>query len=142
MIEWILRPKLKFGKLLNERFLHKSVIILLRYIHNINKKKRYNPDIYCAVFNCAFEHYTIVKQAYLRGLNNILVFEYDIRFISNVCAAKKVFIKIDYIGCSVSILSCISLSVLIFNLLCDGQYQIKCQYILYLHVRNLKLFPC
>ena len=95
MIEWILRTKLKFGKLLNERFLHKSVIILPRYIHNINKKKRYNPDIYCAVFNCAFEHYTIVKQAYLRGLNNILVFEYDIRFISNVCAAKKVFTKLN-----------------------------------------------
>ena len=51
---------------------------------------------------------------------------------------ELVFIKIDYIGCSVSILSCIYLSVFIFNLLCDGQYQIKCQYILYLHVRNLK----
>lgn len=45
--------------------------------------KRYNKDIYAAVFNCAFEHYTIIKTSYERGFNNIMIFEDDICFIEN-----------------------------------------------------------
>lgn len=50
-----------------------------------------NPLIYAAVFNCAFEHYTIVKQALLRGFDTILVFEDDIKFIDNIEAVEKAF---------------------------------------------------
>ena len=58
------------------------------YYDNI---KRANKNVYGAVFNCALEHYTIVKQAYLRGLNTILVLEDDIKFIDNISAVEKAF---------------------------------------------------
>lgn len=41
-------------------------------------RKLVNPDIYGAVFDCAYNHYSIIKQAYLRGFNNILIIEDDI----------------------------------------------------------------
>lgn len=61
------------------------------YYDNI---KRANKNVYGAVFNCALEHYTIVKQAYLRGLNTILVLEDDIKFIDNVSAVEKAFTQL------------------------------------------------
>jgi hypothetical protein len=45
-----------------------------------NTFKKYNPELYGAVFNVAFEFYTIIKQAYLRGFNSILLMEDDIIF--------------------------------------------------------------
>ena len=38
----------------------------------------WNPNVYGGVFNCALEHYTVIKTAYLRGLEHILIFEDDI----------------------------------------------------------------
>lgn len=58
----------------------------LESLHTIfyNYKRRQNEDVYGAVFNCSFEHYTIIKQAYLRGLNSILILEDDIDFNKNI----------------------------------------------------------
>jgi len=39
-----------------------------------------NPFTFGAVFSCVFEHYNIIKQAYLRGFHNIVIFEDDIIF--------------------------------------------------------------
>jgi len=38
----------------------------------------WNLNVYGGVFNCALEHYTLIKTAYLRGLEHILIFEDDI----------------------------------------------------------------
>ena len=43
------------------------------------------------VFNCALEHYTIIKQAYLRGFNNILIMEDDIKFIDDIEKIEYMF---------------------------------------------------
>ena len=43
------------------------------------------------VFNCAFEHYTIVKTSYQRGFNHILIIEDDIRFIDNLKLIEDTF---------------------------------------------------
>jgi GR25 family glycosyltransferase involved in LPS biosynthesis len=43
-----------------------------------------NPNVYAGVFNCAMEHYTIVKQAYLRGFESILIMEDDFTFKKDV----------------------------------------------------------
>lgn len=45
--------------------------------------KKHNKDIYGAVFNCALEHYTIIRTSYERGFNNIMIFEDDICFAEN-----------------------------------------------------------
>ena len=57
-----------------------------------------NKGVMAGVFNCAFEHYTIVKQAYLRGFNSVLIMEDDIRFIDNIKHVEKAFNSIpdDY----------------------------------------------
>lgn len=47
-------------------------------------------NVYDRAFDCALNHYNIIKGAYKRGLNNILVFEDDINFIVN----KDIFNKI------------------------------------------------
>lgn len=51
-----------------------------------------------SVFNCALEHYTIIKQAYIRGFNNVCVMEDDIKFICNEDRIKNVLDNIpgDY----------------------------------------------
>lgn len=59
-----------------------------------DKLKQTNKNIYGAVFNCALEHYTIVKQAYLRGVDTILVLEDDIKFIDNISAVEKAFTQL------------------------------------------------
>lgn len=46
--------------------------------------KHTNKNVYGSVFDCAYNHYSIVKQAYLRGLNNILIIEDDIHFNDDI----------------------------------------------------------
>ena len=48
------------------------------------KKMTENPYTYAACFDCAYNHYSIIKQAYIRGINSILIFEDDIKFNENV----------------------------------------------------------
>lgn len=45
-----------------------------------------NPKRISGIFNCALEHYTIIRTSYDRGYENILIFEDDINFFvkSNV----------------------------------------------------------
>lgn len=50
-----------------------------------------NKNVYGNVFNCSFEHYTIIKQAYNRGLNSILILEDDIKFTNDINTVKNVF---------------------------------------------------
>ena len=55
------------------------------YIKTLHTKdydriREINKNLYGGVFNCAFEHYTIIKTSLERGLNNILIFEDDIKF--------------------------------------------------------------
>ena len=45
------------------------------------KCQQNNPFTFGAIFSCLFEHYSIIKQAYERGLNNIVIFEDDIKFL-------------------------------------------------------------
>ena len=58
----------------------------LESLHSIfyNYKRKHNEDLYGGVFNCSFEHYTIIKQAYIRGFNSILIFEDDITFNKHI----------------------------------------------------------
>lgn len=57
-----------------------------------------NKNIYNRTFDCALNHYNIVKSAYKRGLNHILVFEDDINFVVDKDIFNKVIQKIpnDY----------------------------------------------
>lgn len=58
---------------------------------------RKNSDsVYGRVFNCAFEHYTIIKSSYLRGMNNILIFEDDIEFCGDKQWFEQVLSKVPY----------------------------------------------
>jgi GR25 family glycosyltransferase involved in LPS biosynthesis len=52
---------------------------------------RRNPHVYGNVFNCSFEHYTIIKQAYLRGFKNILILEDDVLFQQDKTKIENVF---------------------------------------------------
>jgi len=85
-IWWTVKRKIsiKIGNLLES--LHSSY-------YNIVKSEQ-NKNIYGSVFNCSFEHYTIIKQAYLRGLNTILILEDDIKFIDNIDFVKKAFTQL------------------------------------------------
>lgn len=49
-----------------------------------------DPIIYNRVFDCALNHYNIIKSAYLRNLNSVLVFEDDINFVVNKNIVNKV----------------------------------------------------
>lgn len=55
---------------------------LLSSLHTTfyNEYSEGNDSLYGNVFNCSFEHYSIIKQAYLRGFENILIIEDDIVF--------------------------------------------------------------
>jgi len=55
---------------------------LLSTLHTAfyNEYSEGNDSLYGNVFNCSFEHYSIIKQAYLRGFKNILIIEDDILF--------------------------------------------------------------
>ena len=39
------------------------------------------PESYCKVLDCALNHYTIIKSAYSRGLQNILIIEDDLNVV-------------------------------------------------------------
>lgn len=60
-------------------FIGNSIKTLRTYhydgIYNTSK-----PNIYANVFNCSIEFYTMIKQAYLRGFETLLVMEDDISF--------------------------------------------------------------
>jgi GR25 family glycosyltransferase involved in LPS biosynthesis len=45
-----------------------------------DKTANINEYAYGAVFDCAYNHYSIIKQAYVRGINSILIFEDDFKF--------------------------------------------------------------
>lgn len=49
-------------------------------------------------YSCAREHYTILKKAYLNGLNNILILEDDISILSDIASLKRLINNIpdDY----------------------------------------------
>lgn len=42
-----------------------------------------NPDCYGNVWNCALEHYDIIKTSLFRGFEHILIFEDDISFVGS-----------------------------------------------------------
>lgn len=46
--------------------------------------RKNNETIYGNVYNCALEHYNIIKTSYLRGFNSILIMEDDIEFIDDL----------------------------------------------------------
>lgn len=56
------------------------------------------PNVYQGVFDCTYNHYSIISQAYARGLKSILIFEDDIIFNDDVEKIKAVFDSIpdDY----------------------------------------------
>jgi GR25 family glycosyltransferase involved in LPS biosynthesis len=49
-----------------------------------NKYRKVNEYTYGACFDCAYNHYSIIKQAYIRGLNSILIIEDDIFFHDDI----------------------------------------------------------
>ncbi len=52
-----------------------------------------NPLMGGGTFNCAFEHYSIIRTSYERGFNHILIFEDDVKFLVNLKTFKK-FIRL------------------------------------------------
>lgn len=63
-----------------------------------NIKANIHPHVYQRVFDCTYNHYSIISQAYARGLKSILIFEDDIIFNDDVDKIKAVFDSIpdDY----------------------------------------------
>ena len=57
--------------------------LLTLHTPDYDKIRKVNKDIYGAVFNCSFEHYTIIKTSYERGFNNIMIFEDDVNFVND-----------------------------------------------------------
>lgn len=57
-----------------------------------------NKTVYNRVFDCALNHYNIIKSAYKRNVNNLLVFEDDINFVINKNVLDKIIDSIpeDY----------------------------------------------
>jgi GR25 family glycosyltransferase involved in LPS biosynthesis len=49
--------------------------------------RRVNKNIYGCAFDCSYNHYSIIKTSYERGLNNILILEDDVKF----CEDRKYF---------------------------------------------------
>lgn len=76
-----------------KRPISKQIGDSLESLHTLyyDKKRKKKDDVYAGVFNCAFEHYSIVKQAYLRGFNSILIIEDDIGFIDDLDRIEYIF---------------------------------------------------
>lgn len=57
-----------------------------------------NNSIYGAVFDCAYNHYSIIKQALLRGMDSILIIEDDIKFNDDLIELEAIISNIpkDY----------------------------------------------
>lgn len=49
------------------------------------------PNVYGGVFDCAMQHFSIIKTAYERGLNSIMILEDDFGFSEDVETIKNVF---------------------------------------------------
>ena len=54
------------------------------------KEYKSSNNYYAGAFNCQIEHYSIIKQAYLRGYENILILEDDIAFIKDIEYIQKI----------------------------------------------------
>lgn len=52
--------------------------------------RQIKPNVYGNVFDCAYNHYSIIKQSYLRGFNSILILEDDVIFKKNLAEFKKI----------------------------------------------------
>lgn len=67
----------------------------------IDKDICQNPYLGGGVFNCAFEHYTIIRTSYERGFEHILIFEDDAEFFVNLDTFKYFISKLpdNYICC-------------------------------------------
>ena len=48
-----------------------------------------NPGIGGGIFNCVFEHYSIIRTSYERGFNYILIFEDDVKFMVDLPVFEK-----------------------------------------------------
>lgn len=57
--------------------------------YDVNKKN--NEEIYGSVFNCSYEHYSMIKSSYERGMERILICEDDIKFIDDKNMVEKAF---------------------------------------------------
>ena len=68
-------------------------IPLLDQYNIVSSQINTNPSKGGGVFNCTFEHYTIIRTSYERGFNHILIFEDDVKFLTNLNMFKK-FIKL------------------------------------------------
>ena len=59
-----------------------------KYIPSIYNQYSYllnsNPNVVANAFNCAFEHYSIIRTSYERGFNHILIFEDDVKFLVDI----------------------------------------------------------
>ncbi len=69
--------------------------------NNVEKHHNSNPHKGGGVFNCAFEHYTMIRTSYERGFNHILIFEDDVKFVVDLNMFKY-FISLvpdDYVCC-------------------------------------------
>lgn len=60
--------------------------------------KKKNPRMYGIIFENAYDHYSIIKTAYDRGLESILIMEDDIKFIKDINKIEYIFSNIpdDY----------------------------------------------
>jgi GR25 family glycosyltransferase involved in LPS biosynthesis len=58
--------------------------------------KNGNEYVYGACFDCAYNHYSIIKQAYMRGLNSILIIEDDICFNDDLRLLNNIINNIPY----------------------------------------------
>jgi len=77
----------------------KKIGQFLTELHNEDYNRLDNLiDIYAGVFNCVFEHYSIIKTSYYRGFNNILILEDDLEFIDNIKLIENTFMNLprDY----------------------------------------------
>lgn len=65
----------------------------IQTLHNnhYDTYEKQNPYIYGAVFDCAYNHYRIIKEAYIQGFNNILIMEDDITFSKNIKLIENTF---------------------------------------------------
>lgn len=61
------------------------------YERELNRNIISRNELYGNIFNCTLEHYTIMKTSYLRGFDNILIMEDDVRFIDNLELIEDTF---------------------------------------------------
>lgn len=67
--------------------LHPHINVISKSLSNNNCGNFNSPN----AFNCTREHYTIIKRAYINGLNSIMIIEDDCQFLNNVDILQKYF---------------------------------------------------